>query len=198
VAAVTFWPVGIDPREQVFGFLRLASIDAPSGLARFMIGQDGVFTDTTGNAWVGSQLIEASELELPRDATAPEGQLTLSYFQDPDAPDLIDQLRASGDAAIRGSVVRFYIQPITSHEEFYRPTRPPILRAVRVATSLTFSAQGDTVRQISLRIEGPFAARQQRRGWVYSVNDHSALVGAANPSLQYMPQISQQLEKLYG
>jgi hypothetical protein len=66
VVAVTFWPVGIDPREEVFGFLRLASIDAPSGLARFMLGQDGVFTDSSGNAWVGSQLIEASELELPQ------------------------------------------------------------------------------------------------------------------------------------
>ena len=195
---MSFWPSEIDPRAQVLGYLRLASIDAPSGLARFLLGQDGVFRDMDGNAWVGSQLVQASELELPRDATAPEGQITLSYFQDPDATALIDELRESGDAAIRGSEIRFYLQPLTKIEDFYAPTLPMILRAVRVATTLRFSADGDTVRRISVSMEGPFAARQRRRGWVYSVADHSALVGADNPSLQYMPQISQQLEKLYG
>lgn len=195
---MTFWPSGFDPRAEILGYLRLASIDAPSGLARFMIGQDGVFTDTEGTTWIGSQLIAPGDLTLPRDATAPEGAVTLSYFQDPDAPDLIDQIKDSGDDAIRGSPVRFYLQPIGSHEEFSRPIYPPILRATRRATHLRFTAQGDTVRSITLAMEGPFQARASRRGWVYSVADHAALVGAPNPSLRFMPQINQRDEKLYG
>lgn len=195
---MSFWPSGFDPRAEIFGYMRLASIDAPSGLARFMIGQEGIFTDTDGNAWVGSQLIEPSELTLSRGAEAPAGSVSLTYFQDPDAPDLIEQIRTSGDDAIRGSIVRFYLQPLTDIVQFYAPIYPPILRATRVASGLGFEAQGDTVRKIMLSLEGPFRARVSARGLFYTVTDHAALIGEANPSLQYMPQIDQQIEKLYG
>ena len=64
---MSFWPKGFDPRAEVAGYIELATVAAPSGLARFMIGQDGVFTDIDGNRWFGSQLIEVSDLTLPRD-----------------------------------------------------------------------------------------------------------------------------------
>jgi hypothetical protein len=198
VVAVSFWPEGFDPRSEVRMFLRLASIDAPSGLARFMIGQDGTFTDTGGNVWYGSQLIEAAGVTLSRDGSAPASTMTLSYFQDPDAPDLIDALHASGDIAVRGSVVRFYLQPINDVAEFYAPVFAPILRATRVASGLTFNMEGDVSRSITLGLEGPFRARASRRGWLYTVADHARLTGSANPSLQYMPKDGQVLEKLYG
>jgi hypothetical protein len=198
VVAVTFWPSGFDPRSEVKGFLRLADIDAPSGLARFMIGTDGVFTDTSGNSWVGSQLIEAAPPVLSRDGTAPEASITLSYFQDPDAGDLIDEIKESGDIAIRGSRVRFFLQPIGEVEEFYAPVYPPVLRATRTAEGLRIEAQGDTVRKITLTLEGPYRSRVSRRGFFYTVDDHARLIGAANPSLRYMPTDGQVLEKLFG
>jgi hypothetical protein len=198
VVAVSFWPSGFDPRADIVGYLRLASIDAPSGLARFMIGQDGVFIDSSGNSWYGSQLIEPSEISLSRNGEAPAAEVSLSYFQDPDAPDLIEQIRDSGDSAIAGSIVRFYLQPLTDVAQFYKPTFAPVLRATRAAADLRFEAQGDTVRKITLTLEGPFRARVSARGLFYTVSDHAALLGAANPSLQYMPQIDQQIEKLYG
>lgn len=198
MAEMTFWPEGIDPRSEIIGFLRLASIDAPSGLARFMIGQDGIFTDKSGNQWFGSQLIDTSELTLSRDASAPSGKVTLSYFQDPDAPDLIDQINESGDSEISGSIVNFYLQPLTDVSEFYAPIFDPVLRARRTASGLRIKAQGDTIREITVSLEGPFRARVSSRGLFYSVTDHSSLVGSENPSLQYMPRLNQQIEKLYG
>jgi hypothetical protein len=198
VVAVSFWPAGFDPRAEVRGFLRLVSIDAPSGLARFIIGQDGRFTDTSGNAWVGSQLIEAGGITLSRDGSAPAASLTLSYFQDPDAPDLIEQIQESGDTAISGSVVRYYLQPINDIAEFYAPVFAPILRATRVAAGLSFTMEGDVARSITVSLEGPFRARASRRGFLYTVDDHARLVGSANPSLEFMPTNNLVLEKLYG
>lgn len=195
---MSFWPSGFDPRGEVRGFLRLASIDAPSGLARFMIGQDGRFTDTSTNVWYGSQLIEAGGVTLSRDGTAPAVNISLSYFQDPDAPDLIEALHESGDTAISGAVVRFYLQPINDVAEFYAPVYAPILRATRVAAGMTFNMEGDVARSITLSLEGAFRARASRRGWFYTVDDHARLVGAANPSLGLMPTDSQVLYRLYG
>lgn len=196
---MSFWPEGFDARDEVVGYLRLAAIDAPSGIARFMIGQDGVFVDMDGNSWVGSQLFQVSELELPREAVAPAATMGFSYFQDPDAPDLIDQIKEAGDDAIAGSKVRFYLQPLTDFADFYAPKLPMILRATRVvASGLKTSFQGDTQRSLSVALEGPFRARVSARGLFYNVEDHAKLIGAANPSLQYMPQDGRQEEKLYG
>lgn len=195
---MSFWPPGFDPRAEIKGFLRLADIDAPSGLARFMIGQDGVFTDVSGNTWTGSQLIEADAPALSRDGSAPEASVTLSYFQDPDASDLIDELKASGDIAIRGSLVRFYLQPIGDVAEFYAPRWAPILRATRLAAGLRIEATGDTVRRLTVTLEGPYRARVSRRGFLYTTDDHARLIGAPNPSLRYMPTDGQVLEKLFG
>ena len=195
---MNFWPSGFDSRAEIIGYIRLASIEAPSGLARFMIGQDGIFTDEGGNTGTGSQLLDVSDLTLPRDASAPEGQVVMSYFQDPDAPDLVDEIRESGDDAIAGSVERFYLQPLGDVAEFYKPVYPPILRATRVAAGLRVKAEGDTVRQIILPLEGPFRRRIASRGLFYTVPDHAKLICEANPSLQFMPQIDQQIEKLYG
>lgn len=195
---MSFWPSGYDPRAEVIGYIRLVSIDAPSGLARFMVGQDGIFTDANGNQWFGSQLLQPSALTLSRDGKAPEASLSLSYFQDPDAPDLIDQIKESGDDAVRGSIVRFYMQPIGSVEEFTVPVFQPVLRGTRTAAGLRYEAHGDTVRKITLTIEGPLRARVSRRGYVYTVADHAALTGSENPSLRYMPQRDRQTEKLYG
>lgn len=198
MAAVSFWPADYDPRAEIQSALDLVLIDAPSGSARFMVGQEGVFTDASGAQWVGSQLISAEPLEWPRDGTAPAGGLTLSYFQDPSAPDLIDQLREAGDDVLRGRKVWFYIQPLTRIEDFYAPQHMPVLVATRVAGALRFSAEGDVTRSLQLSIEGPMASRRSARGLNYEVPDHEALIGRANPSLGLMPKDARQEEQLFG
>lgn len=191
-------PEGFDPRAPIIGLLDLVSIEAPSGLYRFMVGQEGIFRDLAGNPWYGSQLISASALEWSRDGKAPGGSLTLNYFQDPTAPDLIDQLQASGDADIKGAPVRFYVQPLASHADLYAPRWAPVLVATKTAGTLRYEFQGDVQRSISLTLEGPAALRRTARGLNYTVADHARLIGAANPSLEYMPQIARPEEKLFG
>lgn len=191
-------PEGFDPRAQIVGIMDLVSIEAPSGLARFMVGQEGVFRDRDGNAWYGSQLISASALAWSRDGKAPAGGLTLSYFQDPTAPDLIERLREGGDLEIRGAPVRFYIQPVNDRAELYAPRFAPILIATRAAGPVTVEIINDLQRSLSLAIEGPVALRRTARGLNYTVSDHARLIGSPNPSLEYMPQIARPEEKLFG
>lgn len=192
------WPVGYDPRAEIAKALELVEIDAPSGPARFLLGGDGRFEDAAGREWWGAQLVASEGLEWSRDGTAPAGALTLSYFQDPEAPDLIEQLRESGDDVLRGRKVEFFVQPLGRVEDFYAPRHMPVLVATRTAGSLSFTAEGDIVRQLQLSIEGANAARRAARGLFYTVADHEALIGAANPSLTYMPNDSRQEETLFG
>jgi len=192
-------PAGYDPRAEVQGFLDLVSIDAPSGMARFMLGVDGRFTDRSGNDWWGSQLISAQPLEWSRGATAPAGELVLSYFQDPAAGDLIDELRESGDSVLRGRAVVFWRQPIGSMAEFYAPRFDPVRLATRVCGGLRFEIEGDVTRRIVLTVEGPLAQRRAVRPRLYTVPDHNALIGDTdNPSLGLMPRDTLHEEKLFG
>ena len=192
-------PAGFDPRAEIVGLLTLVQIDAVSGTYGFMPGQEGRFTDANGFTWYGSQLIGAGDVDWSRDGTAPQGQLTLSYFQDPSAPDLIQQLRDSGDAETRGRPVRFYIQPLTDMAQFFAPTFAPLLIATKVAGPLTFEIEGDVIRRITLALEGPSALRRASRGLNYNVEDHNRLIGTTgNPSLEFAPSDARQEEKLFG
>lgn len=195
---MSYLPAGFDPRAGIVGAMDLVEIDAPSGVARFLVGQDATFTDVAGQRWAGSSLIDGGSLEWSRDGTAPAGTLMLTYFQDPDAPDLIEQLRASGDDVLRGRDVRFYLQPLSDAAEFWAPRFAPVLIATRTAGSLTFEAQGDTVRRLMLAIEGPMRGRRSRRAYYYTQTDHEALIGAGNPSLSLVPTDTRQDESLFG
>lgn len=195
---MSLFPAGFGPRDEVAGILALVEIDAPSGLVRFMLGQDGRFTDSLGRDWWGAQVLQASALEWSRSGEAPAGQMAIAYFQDPDAPDLIADLRASGDAHLRGRSIRFYLQPIRDATDYAAPRSAPVLIATKTCGTLRFTAQGDLQRGLSLDIEGPFALRRAARGYFYTTADHAALIGAANPSLELMPQDQRQEETLFG
>lgn len=190
-----------NPRSDVIGILDLVEIDAPSGLARFAIGRDGVFRDTLGRAWYGSQVLGCEGYDWTRGQSAEEGVLSISYFQDPDAPDLVDQLRATGDLDIAGRAVRFYIQRLTSVADFYAPRLPPVLAATRVARAVGIHAQGDTIRRITLSFEGALAGRRRKRGYFYIAADHNRLLGnpdPENPSLEFVPIDGRPEEPLFG
>lgn len=198
---MSMFPAGYDLRSEIIGALDLVEIDAVSGLARFMIGQDGRFTDTSGRVWYGAQVIGCTGYDWSRGDAAEDGALTLSYFQDPAAVSLIDQLRESGDLDVAGRAVRFYVQPIRSVADFYAPTLPPVLTATRAARSVTYAAEGDTMRRLTLSYEGVMQHRRRMRGFYWTVRDHNRLLGSPdpeNPSLEYVPVDARPEEPLFG
>lgn len=201
MVAVSVFPDGFDPRAEVAGLIDLVEIDAVSGIARFIIGHDGVFRDALGREWYGSQVIGCTGYDWSRGSSADEGALTMSYFQDPAAGSLIEDLRASGDAEIAGRAVRFYLQPILSMPDFHAPRVPPVLIASKWARAIGFAAEGDTVRQLTLHFEGAMQNRRRRRGFFYTVSDHNRVLGSPeppNPSLEFVPIDGRTDEPLFG
>ena len=93
---MSFFPSERYYRGATVGGFHLCEIDTPDGPVRFIIGADGAFTDVNGNTWVGSVLGNVSSLGSAIGGEAPEGSLTLSFFQDPRAPDLVAQVKALG------------------------------------------------------------------------------------------------------
>jgi len=195
---MSFFPEEFNPRDDVLGALDLCEIDTPDGPARFMIGADGLFTDTSGNEWYGSQLASVSSLGSAIGGAAPEGSLTLSYFQDPDAADLISQVKDLGLDYIAGRSITFYVQPINSQTEFYAPTVAPHQWMQRTMRTLVFTANGAQDRSISVTFEAWSEDRRSARRIVLNTEGHAKLIGEANPSLEFMPTSDFEEEKLFG
>lgn len=195
---MSFFPADFDPRDPRVGLLDLCLIDTPDGPARFIIGADGIFTDVNGAQWFGSQLISASSLGASIGGEAPEGSLTLSYFQDPNADDLISQVKDLGVDYIAGRPITFYVQPVRSMGEFYGPATPPIQWMQRTMRTLTFSADGAQGRAITLTFEAWTEQRKGSRRIVLNTQGHAQLIGEANPSLEFIPTTDFQEQKLFG
>lgn len=195
---MSMFPAEFDASADLVGALELVAIDTPDGAFGFMTNIDGRFTSTDGRTWTGSTLIGAERLDMSPGGRAPAGQLTLSFFQDPLAPDLIAQVRALGSDHVRGRAITFLVQPLFDHADLYQPQVAPIPLATRRMTALTFAADGAVARAITLSFEGVFAGRNTARRWSYTTEDHARLIGAPNPSLQYMPTDTFQQEKLFG
>lgn len=187
---MSFWPDGFDPRSPTARTFFLCDIDAPSGLARFLIGQDGRFRDVNGHDWWGSQAVEVGPVEISRATRAPEAQIEFSWFPDPNAPDLIEALRETGDDAIAGARVRFYLQPLASAAEFSAPVFAPVLFATRTAGGITLRAPDAFQRSISVVLESIWASRRALPGLTYTPPDYQLFLGSPtprNPSLDLMP-----------
>lgn len=167
---MSFFPPDFDPTADVVGLLDLCEIDTPDGPARFIIGSDGVFTDTNGNQWWGSQLIGAQSLASALNGDAPAGSVTLAFFQDPDAPSLISEVRALGLDYIKDRPITFYVQPLMDMGEMYAPATPPIQWMQRTMKTLTFSFNGAQDRSITVGFEAwaedRRAARRDRKSVV--------------------------------
>lgn len=195
---MTFFPDGFDARAPVMAMLDLLEIDTAEGTFGFMPGVDGIFQCCNGRTWYGSALATIPAMQSPIDGIAPEVQLTLSFFQDPGDPELIDQLRALGADYVKGREVRFYVQPIRSHEEFMAPTLPPIRWDTRIMRSLEYAADGAQGREITLTCETVHELRSAARRIVLNTEGHAILAGGANPSLEFMPTVDFEPEKLFG
>ena len=195
---MSFFPEGYDPQGEILGALDLCEMDTPDGPMRFMIGADGIFTDVNGHKWYGTQLASVSALESALEGRAPEGSITLSYFQDPEADDLISEVKALGVDYIRGRAIRFFFQPIGSMAELYKPKHPPKQWLQRTMRSLRFSASGAQDRSISLGFEAWTEKRRAAGRLVMNTEGHAKLIGAPNPSLKYAPTTAFEEEKLFG
>lgn len=195
---MSFFPAGFSPSEDVLGALDLCEIDTPDGPARFIVGTDGMFTDINGNRWYGTQLASVGSLGSAIGGQAPEGSITLSFFQDPDAADLISQIKDLGLDYISGRMITFYVQPINSQAEFYAPVVAPQQWLQRVMRTLVFTANGAQDRSISVTFEAWSEYRRAARRIVLNTEGHAKLIGEANPSLEFMPTSDFEEEKLFG
>lgn len=195
-------PEEYDLRADIVGVLDLVELDTTEGIFRFLLGDDGSFTDINGNVWIGSKLISCSELEFSINGSAPGIELGLTFIQDPDQPDVIAEMRELGSAVVKGRPARFYMQYIEATREFFRPAYAPQLLTKRTMMNLAFSFEGPQVRRISLQVEGPFDLRAKPVGGRYNTADHSRRLGLApgviNPSLEFMPIHGIDEQALFG
>ena len=119
-----FFPESFDVTADVIGVLHLASIETDDETVRFVVGTDGRFVDINGFSWYGSSLFSVGELEVAINGIAPSGEASLSYFQDPAMPELIDDIKLQGADAVDGRPIRFYVQPLLAAEDLQaRPAR---------------------------------------------------------------------------
>ena len=195
---MSFFPTSYDPRDDVIAVLDLAEIDTPDGPARFIIGTDGVFTDTDGNQWVGSQLVQVSSMQSALDGTAPAGSITLSFFQDPNADSLISQIKELGADYFCGLYGRLGRSVSHSLPEFQAPTFAPIQWMQRTMRTLTFTAGGGQDRSITISFEAWAENRRAARRIVLNTEGHAQLIGEANSSLEFIPTVDFEEEKLFG
>ncbi|PWE48488.1 hypothetical protein DEM26_18240 [Thioclava sp. NG1] len=184
--------------SSVIGWLLLAEIDTPDGPARFWPGTDGVFTDTNGDRWVGSVLLSMPRLQASIGGTAPAGEVTLAYFQDPDSDDLIGQVKALGIEYVEGREIKFYAQPLYTVDDLEAPQEAPVLFMTRTMEKLDYTLKGAADRSITLSFESSFQDRKSARRHILDRRGHSRLLGYDNPSLEFMPTSNYQDEPLFG
>lgn len=187
-----------DPRADHVGILDLVEIDTLDGPFRFLLGVDGLFTDINGNDWAGSQLLTSPQMQSAIEGIAPAGQIVLPFFQDPDEDDLIGGVKSLGRSYIDGQEIRFYYQPLLATSDFYAPQVAPVLEFTRICRELAYSGEGAERREITLFFEATTEDRASRRRIAMNTDGHSKLLGTANPSLEFMPTVDFEEEKLFG
>ncbi|EEX09629.1 conserved hypothetical protein [Ruegeria lacuscaerulensis ITI-1157] len=195
---MSFFPPDFDPTADVVGVLELCEIDTPDGPARFIIGTDGVFTDVSGNQWWGSQLIGVGSLASALNGEAPAGSVTLSFFQDPDADDLIAQIRELGDDYVKNRPITLFKQHFGSMSEMYAPKTAPVPWLQRTMKTISYQFSGAQDRSIVVGFEAVTENRRAARRIILNTVGHSQLLGYENPSLEYAPTTDYEEGKLFG
>jgi len=189
---------GWNPRDDGLGLLNLVSIDTPDGLARFGVGYDGRFIDANGSTWWGLTILRVSGMGSALQGVAPEGEMGLAFFQDPDQPDLVAQVLSHGADYVDGRPIRFYAQPLRSVEEIYAPTIEPILIHTRKMRTVTGRVSGAQDRTLSLTFEAWSEKRRAGRRQKFDQAGHEFFLGEPNPSLEWRPTDNREDEKLFG
>ncbi len=197
--AVSYFPSGFDPRQDVVGVMDLVLMDTPDGPFRFILAADGKFTDTAGNVWWGSQLFGRPRIEQPINGRAPAIVFTISYFFDPDlGDDLAEKVMELGSDYVKGRNLKMFKQFLFSHNDLYQPVLAPIPRATFEMRHISTRLTGPVERAIALTCETSSAGRNLRRGLIANTLGHAALVGHPNPSLSFMPSDLTVEQKIWG
>ncbi len=165
----------------------LLKVNATDGDHHFILGADGVFTDSTGQKWWGSTALKMSKAQVSINGTAPAATVSFSYFQDSDNDDLIAQLKALGPSYLLGRSVGIYLQTFASQEEMMAPTSAPVLMFTYTIGGIRTSIKGGQDRSIELQLEGAFENRKDAKRFVLNETGHSEMLGSTNPSLEFMP-----------
>lgn len=184
---------------EIVGVIELLEMDTTEGTLRFLLHDDGRFQDINGNWWLGSKLMSVSEVDMSINGTAPAFEATFSFIQDPDEPDLIQNIENMGGVSvIKNRTARFYEQLIGRTDEFFKPVSEPELITQRKMLNLTTKFDGPQIRTLGVTMEGPFALRSKPTVGTYNTDDHSRLVGSSNPSLEFMPKNSIDEQPFFG
>lgn len=192
-------PSNYELNAEVVGVLDLVEIDTTEGVLNFVVGDDAKFTDVTGKIWYGSKLISVSETEFSINGTAPSVQLSFTFIQDPDTPDLIQIVKdLGGVSTVKGRLAKFYLQYIGEYKQIFAPVFAPQLLTQRVMYNLDYAFEGPQVRTLTLTVEGPFNLRSRPVGGRYNTADHSRRVGSSNMSLEFMPNNASDTQTLFG
>ena len=186
-----------DLSAPVVGTLDLVEIDTPDGVFRFLLGIDGVFTNIDGREWLGSHVLGGGDMDLSINGSAPAFELTLTFFQDPAARDLMKEVASPGIGYIEGREVRIYAQDLFSMNDLYAPRIAPELVATRIARRIGFSMNGARDRKITLHCESVSEDRRSARRMQLDRRGHEALLGVENPSLEFMPTTDWEEEKIW-
>lgn len=190
-------PTDWDLSSEVVGLLLLAELDCVDATIRFILNDEGQFTDSNGNVWLGSKLLSMSELDFPTNGEAPLTTLKFSYTYDADVADVVSAAREDGLAAIKGRPCRFYLQYIAQTGEFFAPVHAPLLISTRTMRSLEYELNGPQMRSLSVKIETPFDGRSKPVNGRYTDADQRRRY-PGNPSLEFMPTNSSDDEQLFG
>lgn len=183
---------------DVVGCVLLVALDTTGGTIRFGEGFEGYFTDSNGNVWLGSRLIQVTGTDIAINGTAPGLSLAFSYIQDPDAQeDLVSAIEAEGGVdAIRGRSATFYLQYMEDMSDWHAPSFAPVQWFKRTMINLTYSYDGPQQRTIGVVCEGDWRLRNRPSAGRYTRTDHERRLGESNPSLTVMPNGSVEGQRL--
>jgi len=184
--------------QRVVGSLRLIEIDSTVGFLRLVEGNDGAFTDVNGVVWHGLKLISTGDVATSVGGSAPAIELSLSYENNLALDEIVGAVRSLGVAAIRGRTCKLYFQYIGKYEDRFAPVDEPQLFTTREMLNLTYDFQGAQQRRLTLLTDGPFALRSRPVNGLYTDADQRRRTGTDDPSLEFMPNNSNDEQALFG
>jgi hypothetical protein len=157
--------------DEAVGAALLLELDTAVGFVRLYPGENDLFTDASGNNWIGCSLLRMGDVKVSSNATAPTWEASLSYVYDPNRPDILAAIRQFGVAAIDGRKCRLYFQYFGQLEEMYAPIWTPILIRTVTMRRLIYNFVGTHERSVSLVCEGPFPLRSKPINGRYTTSD---------------------------
>jgi hypothetical protein len=190
-------PSDWDLSAEIVGLAILVELDCVGVTARFILGDEGTFTDSNGNVWMGSKLFSMSEIDFPTNGEAPVTSLRFTYTFDPDLTDVVSIARAEGLAAIRNRPCRIYLQYFAATGELFAPVHAPLLVATRTMRALEYELTGPQTRSLTVKMETAFDGRSKPVNGRYTDADQRRR-HPGNPSLEFMPTNSTDDEQLFG